>query len=219
MSTAHSIDDYLQTIFELQEEGHTVVQARIAKRLGVSRASVSEQIARLQKMRLISIDRRHITMTPHGTAVAEDAVRRHRLAERFLTDVLKMPWHLAHAEANRFQAGLTDEIGARMLAMLEGPATCPHGNPIPGTGAQLDRDAIPVRAAVPGDSVRLVRLLEDVEFDTDAMRYFEEHGLVPGARFRIEAVAPDGSIVVRNGKRESRIAGKLTDNVFVKHTR
>ena len=184
--------------------------------MGVSRASVSEQVGRLQKMRLVSIDRRQITMTAHGNAVAEDAVKRHRLAERFLTDVLKMPWHLAHEEANRFQAGLTDEIGARMLAMIEGPATCPHGNPIPGTGAQLDRDAVPLHDVEPGVTVRLVRLLEDVEFDTDALRYFEEHDLIPGARFRVEAKAADGSMLVTQGKRESHVSAKLTDNVFVK---
>src|SRR6266852_4012125 len=169
---SHGVEDYLEAIYELQEEGDRVVQARISRRLGVTHASVSEQVARLQKMRLVESNARAITLTPHGFAVAEDAVRKHRLAERFLVDVLKMPWHLAHQEANRFQSGITAEIEQRMLSMLRGPATCPHGNPIPGTGAVFATDAVPLRSFVPGDTVELVRLLEDVELDTAAMRYF-----------------------------------------------
>jgi DtxR family Mn-dependent transcriptional regulator len=86
---SHGVEDYLEAIYELQEEGDRVVQARISRRLGVTRASVSEQVARLQKMRLVESNARAITLTPHGFAVAEDAVRKHRLAERFLVDVLR----------------------------------------------------------------------------------------------------------------------------------
>ena len=213
---SHGIDDYLEAIYELQEEGQRVVQARIARRLGLTRASVSEQIQRLARMRLIDVQARVVTLTQHGYAVAEDAVRKHRMAERFLVDVLKMPWHLAHQEANRFQSGITAEIEQRMLAMLRGPATCPHGNPIPGTGAVFATDAVPLRGFVPGDAVELVRLLEDVELDTAAMRYFEEHGLVPGARIQIVAVAPDGSMTLAIGEDKSSLGPKLTDNVWVR---
>jgi DtxR family Mn-dependent transcriptional regulator len=215
-SESHGVDDYLQAMYELQEEGQRVVQAAVAKRLGVSRASVSEQVARLAKMRLVVTNAREIAMSAHGAAVAEDAVRRHRLAERYLTDVLKMPWHLAHEEANRFQTGLTDEIAARMLAMLDGAGTCPHGNPIPGTGAQLPAGLVPLHDCAPGDAATLVRLQEDAEFDTGAMRYFEEHGLVPGAQLRIVDRAPDGTMRVAIGKREATVTKRLTGNVFVR---
>ena len=213
---SHGVDDYLEAIYELQEEGQRVLRARIARRLGVTRATVSEQVARLAKMKLVDARVRDITLTPHGFAVAEDAVRRHRMSERFLTDVLKMPWHLAHQEANRFQSGITEEIEQRMLAMLGGPATCPHGNPIPGTGAVLDTDLQPLRDFAPGDAVTLVRLLEDVELDTDAMRYFEEHALMPGARITIVAVAPDGTMSLAVGRKKSSVAAKLTDNLWVR---
>jgi len=217
VSTAtHSVEDYLEAIYELHEEGERVVQARIARRLGVTRASVSEQVARLLKMRLIDIDRREVALTTHGFAVAEDAVRKHRMAERFLTDVLKMPWHVAHQEANSFQSGITAEIEQRMLAMLGGPATCPHGNPIPGTGATLPRDLQPLRDFAAGDTVELVRLLEDVELDTEAMRYFEESGLMPGAQIRIVAVAPDGTVSLAVGERTSSLGRALTDNLWVR---
>jgi DtxR family transcriptional regulator, Mn-dependent transcriptional regulator len=215
-TVTHGIDDYLEAIYELQEEGERVVQARVARRLGVTRASVSEQIHRLTKMSLIHIDRREITLTPHGFAVAEDAVRKHRMAERFLTDVLKMPWHVAHQEANRFQSGITEEIEQRMLALLGGPATCPHGNPIPGTGATLPQDLVPLNEFVPGDVVELVRLLEDVELDTAAMRYFEENGLMPGALITVTAVAPDGTMSLATEGGTSSLGSALTDNLWVR---
>ncbi|HLW16945.1 MAG TPA: metal-dependent transcriptional regulator [Actinomycetota bacterium] len=213
---SHGVEDYLEAIYELQEEGERVVQARISRRLGVTRASVSEQVARLQKMRLVESNARAITLTPHGFAVAEDAVRKHRLAERFLTDVLKMPWHLAHQEANRFQSGITAEIEGRMLSVLGEPGTCPHGNPIPGTGASIDPTLQPLKDFVAGETVELVRLLEDVELDTDAMRYFEEHALVPGSRITIVDVGPDGTMSLAVGDTKSSLGPKLTDNLWVK---
>jgi DtxR family transcriptional regulator, iron-dependent repressor len=213
---SHGVEDYLEAVYELNEEGERVVQARIARRLGVTRASVSEQMARLQKMRLIETHGRAIELTAHGFAVAEDAVRKHRMAERFLTDVLKMPWHLAHQEANRFQAGITSEIETRMLALLGDSATCPHGNPIPGTGATIDPDLRPLKEFVPGDVVELVRLLEDVELDTDALKYFEEHSLIPGARITIVDLGPDGTMALAVGDTKSTLGKRLTDNLWVR---
>jgi len=215
-SESHGVEDYLEAIYELQEEGERVVQARIARRLGVTRASVSEQVARLQKMRLVDSKSRAISLTPHGFAVAEDAVRKHRLAERFLTDVLKMPWHLAHKEANKFQSGITAEIEGRMLSVLGEPATCPHGNPIPGSGAVIDPNLQALKEFVQGDTVELVRLLEDVELDADAMRYFEEHALMPGARITIVDVGPDGTMSLAVGDTKSSLGPKLTDNLWVR---
>jgi DtxR family Mn-dependent transcriptional regulator len=99
--------------------------------------------------------------------------------------------------------------------MLGGPATCPHGNPIPGTGATFARDAQPLRSFAAGDSVTLVRLLEDVELDGAAMQYFEEHGLMPGARIDVIAVAPDGTMSLAIGRKKASIGPKLTDNLWV----
>lgn len=216
---SHGIDDYLEAIYELLvEEGERVVQARIARRLGVTRASVSEQIGRLQKMRLVEVGDRVVRLTEHGRTVAEDAVRRHRMAERFLTDVLGMPWHLAHEEAQRFQTGITAGIEKRMLEMLGGPATCPHGNPIPGTGATIDPKLRALREFVAGDTVVLRRLTEDVELDTAALRYFEEQGLVPGARINVVSVAGDGTMTLAVGFKQSTLARTLTDNLWVRAT-
>lgn len=215
---SHGMDEYLEAIYELQEEGERVVQARIARRLGVSRASVSEQIQRLVKLGLVTVQKRTIELTEHGHAIAEDAVRRHRMAERFLTDVLSMPWHLAHQEANRFQTGLTGEIEERMLEMLGGPATCPHGNPIPGTGAVIDPKLRALREFAEGDVVVLRRLTEDVEVDTGVLKYFEEHGLVPGARITVTGVELDGTMTLAVGFKRSTLEPRLTDNLWVRAT-
>lgn len=215
---SHGADDYLEAIYEIAEEGQRVAQAGIARRLGVSRATVSEQMQRLAKMKLIAIRGREVTLTEHGHAVAEDAVRRHRMAERFLTDVLNMPWHLAHQEANRFQGGITDEIERRMLDLLGGPATCPHGNPIPGTGATIDPRLQPLAAFQAGDVVMLRRLTEDVELDMTALKYFEDHGLVPGARIVIKDVGVDGTMMLAVGFRQATLAPALTDNLWVRAT-
>lgn len=215
-ASSHGIDDYLEAIYELHEEGRRVLQAEIARRLGVSRPTVSEQISRLRTMGLVQPRGRQIELTAHGATVAEDAVRRHRMAERFLTDVLELPWHLAHEEANRFQGGITESIEERMLAMLGGPATCPHGNPIPGTGATMDPKLEPLANFVPGDVVVLRRLTEDVEVDTDVLRSFERHGVMPGARITIVERDGDGSLTIAVGFKRSRIPAALTDNLWVR---
>lgn len=214
---SHGIQDYLEAVYELEEEGETVVQARIASRLGVSRATVSGQMRRLVGMKLVEVDDdRRIVLTSHGRAVAEDAVRRHRMTERFLTDVLKLPWHKAHEEAGRFQNAISEEVERRIMAMLGGPATCPHGNPIPGTGAKLPSGLKPLNEFASGDAVVLERLLEDVELQTDVLRYFEEHGLMPGNVIEIVSVAPDGTMTLEVGRKRSALGAELADNLWVR---
>lgn len=215
-SEPHATEEYLAAIYELEEEGVRVVQARIAARLGLSRASVSEQVARLGRMKLVRVEGRTIALTEHGRTIAEDTVRRHRMAERFLTDVLKMPWHKAHDEASRFQGAISEEVERRITALLGGPATCPHGNPIPGTGARTRRDLKPLNQFAPGKTVVLERMTEDVELHTDALWYFERNGLVPGARLRVTEVSPDGTMSLEVGRRRPSLGPKLADNLWVR---
>jgi len=214
---SHGTDDYLEAVYEMHEEGLDVVQARLAERLGVSRAAVSEKVARLNRMNLVEIsDDRQVVLTAHGRAVAEDAVRRHRMAERFLIDVLKLPWYKAHEEAERFQDAISEEVEQRIMALLGGPATCPHGNPIPGTGATISPDLRPLVEFAAGSEVVLERLTEDVELHTDVLRYFEEHGLMPGGRIRVSAVSPDGTMTLEVGGVRSSLGPELADNLWVR---
>lgn len=214
---AHGTDDYLEAVYEMHEERADVVQARLAERLGVSRAAVSEKIGRMTRMKLVVTDEdRVIRLTPHGRAVAEDAVRRHRMAERFLIDVLKLPWHKAHDEAERFQDAISEEVEKRILSVLGDAVTCPHGNPIPGTGATMPTDLVSLIDLAAGDEAELVRLTEDVELKTGALRYFEEHGLMPGNRLRVVEVAPDGTRVLEVGRVTSSLGPELADNLWVR---
>lgn len=213
---SHTVEDYLEAIYEFDEENVSVIGARVAERLGVSRATVSEKVRTLAQRGLVEMDGREIRLSRRGFPVAEDAVRRHRTAERFLTDVLKVPWHAAHAHAVKLQAGLSDEIEHRMRDLLGGVTTCPHGNPIPGTGATIAKDLRRLNEFGAGDHVALERLTEDVELDLPAMRYFEEHGLMPGRRIDIRSVGPDGTMRLRVGARDSTLGATLADNFWVR---
>jgi DtxR family Mn-dependent transcriptional regulator len=213
----HGTDDYLEAVYEMHEEGFPVLQARLAERLGVSRATVSEKVGRLVSMALVEVDdERQIALTEHGSAVAEDAVRRHRMAERFLIDVLKLPWHKAHEEAERFQDAISGEIEERIMAILGGAATCPHGNPIPGTGATIPADLVSLDEMAAGDEAELIRLTEDVELQTDVLRYFEEHGLMPGHHVRVVDVSPDGTMTLDVGGVKSSLGPDIADNMWMR---
>jgi DtxR family Mn-dependent transcriptional regulator len=122
-------------------------------------------------------------------------VRKHRLAERMLTDVIGLPWHKTHLEACRWEHVISDEVEQRLVALLENPTTCPHGNPIPGAGAPRS-DLHAVAELEPGEHVRLERVTEQVEVDLDALIYLDDHGFIPGADAEVRSRAPDGTITL-----------------------
>src|ERR671915_475891 len=174
--------EYLEAIYELEEEGRRILQARIGERLGLAPATVSEGMKRLVSEGYITIEgARDISLTKEGREVAEALVRRHRLAERMLTDILGIPWHLCHHQAEDWEKVMTPEVEEAILDKLEGEPTCPHGNPIPGTTSAIAwSDLAAVGSMEIGQSAKLVRLLEDVELDGEVMKFLEDHKLVPG---------------------------------------
>ena len=127
-----AFEEYCECIFELDEDDVAVIQARIAERLQVSRPAVSEMIRRLETEGLITTDGA-IRLTPSGQALAQLVVRRHRIAERFLTDMLGLSWADAHHEAGKWEHVMSDAVEQAMDRVLGSPTTCPHGNPIPGS--------------------------------------------------------------------------------------
>ncbi|MDQ3107832.1 MAG: metal-dependent transcriptional regulator, partial [Actinomycetota bacterium] len=128
------LEEYLEAIHELEEEGTPVIQARLAERLAHSAPSVSEMIRRLRNEGYLVPVGKAVELTAKGRARAESVVRKHRLAERLLTDVIGLPWNKAHLEACRWEHVISDEVEARLVVLLDHPTTCPHGNPIPGAG-------------------------------------------------------------------------------------
>jgi DtxR family Mn-dependent transcriptional regulator len=208
--------EYLEAVFELGEEGQRILQARIGERLGLTPATVSEGIKRLVGEGYVTIDSRDIALTEDGRRIAEALVRRHRLAERMLVDILGIPWHLCHEQAEDWEKVMTAEVEEAILSKLTGEATCPHGNPIPGTHSATPwSDLKPVAAMGAGDEGRLKRLLEDVELNHDVLRYLEDHRLMPGRDLKVLDVAPDGTRTLAVDGDRVAVGRDLADNLWV----
>lgn len=209
--------EYLEAIYELGEEGQRIVQARIGERLDRRPATVSEGIQRLVADGYVTVaPDREIALTEAGRSVAEALVRRHRLAERMLTDLLGIPWHLCHEQAEDWEKVMTPAVEQAIIAKLEGELTCPHGNPIPGTDTTIPwSELVPVAALAEGQRGRLVRLLEDVELDHDVLAYLEQHHLMPGAELELVEVAPDGTRTLRVDGERVALGERLADNLWV----
>lgn len=208
------LEEYLETVHSLTEEGTPVIQARIAERLGRSAPSVSEMLDRLEGEGYVRRDGRVVQLTDTGSAVARKVVRRHRLAERLLVDVIGLEWDKAHLEAGRWEHVISDEVEARLVEVLGHPTTCPHGNPIPGSGGTE-----PMLSALSesrrGDHVRLERVTEQVEIDLDCLSYLSAAGFVPGTEATVSSRAPDGTLILDLGARSIALGPALAQQLFV----
>jgi DtxR family Mn-dependent transcriptional regulator len=190
-----AFEEYCEAIFELKEDDLDVIQARIAERLSVSRPAVSEMIRRLTADGLVNVDG-GITLTTKGLALAERVVRRHRLAERFLTDVLGLSWAEAHEEAGKWEHVLSEPVEVAINRMLENPTTCPHGNPIPGSG-YLEADLVALSTLGVGDTFTVTRIPEELEFTPGLLDFLEDNAILPGRSGVLTAASPDGTVTVK----------------------
>src|SRR5204863_3469279 len=198
-------EEYLEAIHELIEEGSQVIQARLVERLHHTAPTVSEMVRRLKEEGYLLVDGRSITLTNKGTRMAAGVVRKHRLAERLLTDIIGLEWHKAHMEAGRWEHVISDEVEALLIKLLDNPQTCPHGNPIPGTAAPREK-LVALDASEPGQHIRLARVTEQVEIDLDSLTYLSSHGFIPGARATVRSKAPDGTLVLEIDDTDDTIA-------------
>ena len=181
----------------LAEEGVPVIQARIAERLGRSAPSVSEMLERLIEDGYVTRDGRRLSLTESGRALAEKVVRKHRLAERLLVDVIGLEWHKVHREAGRWEHVISDDVEARLVELLGDPATCPHGNPIPGSHSAAPAvETRPLAEVGVGERVRLLRVSEEVELNLGSLTLLDEGGFIPGAVGRVGGRATDGTVEV-----------------------
>lgn len=208
------LEEYLEAMFELEEVGVPVIRARLAERLGHAAPTVTEMVRRLEDEGYVAVTGRMLEMTPVGRQLAESVVRKHRLAERLLADVIGLEWHKVHAEAGRWEHVISDDVEAHLVQLLEDPSTCPHGNPIPGS-TPLERDLEPLARAVVGNRVRLERITETVELDTEALEFLDLHGLRPGAEIGVDALAPDGTVTVSVGRTKVAIGAALAEQLHV----
>jgi len=208
------LEEYLETVLELHEDGVVVTQARLADRLGHSAPTVSQMVRRLVVDGYLDISNRVVTLTPKGRGRAERVVRKHRLAERLLIDVIGLAWDKAHEEAGRWEHVISDEVEGLLVELLGNPSTCPHGNPIPG-GPPVARRLSALAGCGPGDRVRLERVTEQVEVDRDALTYLATNGFIPGANAEVRTRAPDGTLVLDLDAGSIAVGPVLAEHLYV----
>jgi len=197
---------YLKTIYELTEEGIAPLRARIAERLGHSGPTVSQTVARMERDGLVVLTGdRHLELTEHGLARAVRVMRKHRLAERLLTDVIGLDWTLVHEEACRWEHVMSEQVEKRLTALLEHPHFDPYGNPIPGL-VEIGEDGqvvgfldgvvslVAPEAPTDGEVGVVARIGEPVQVDVSLLGRLAEAGVTPGARIAIERT--DGTVTV-----------------------
>ena len=186
-----TIEDYLQAVYNMIREGRTVIAARLTEKMGVAAPTVWATVQRMQRDGLVNLSaKKEITLSETGLEAAESIMRRHRLAECLLVDILGLEWHEAHEEAHRIEHTISPRVEGRILAVLNHPTTCPHGNPIPGYAQEAPPPTVVLHTLSEGDEATIENITEDAEEDRDLLRYLQKNGMVPGARLKVEEVAP-----------------------------
>ena len=189
-------EEYLQSLYWLQEAGLPMTAANVARAMQLSAPTVHEMVGRLERDGYVTRGPdRAITFTDIGASHAEGIVRRHRLIERFLTDVLGIPWDEVHEEAERLEHAMSPVLEERMLAAIGDAKTCPHGHPIIA-GERLP--GVPLADVAVGASVQVVRFENEAE---DLLRYLKESGLEPGMRGHVADARRGGHLARGRGRR------------------
>ncbi len=192
-----TIEDYLQTIYNMRREGKVVIGARLSEKLGVAGPTVWATLQRMQRDGLVELDgRKEVSLTAAGLEGAESIMRRHRLTERLLIDILGLEWAEAHEEAHSIEHAISARVEQRIRDILHNPATCPHGNPIPGAVAAPAPPTYPLSDARPGETLVVDGINEEAEEDPELMRFLQRNGIVPGARLQVVEVQPFNAALV-----------------------
>jgi DtxR family Mn-dependent transcriptional regulator len=215
---------YLRTIYELVEEGIVPLRARIAERLHQSGPTVSQTVARMERDGLLTVEGdRHLELTDQGAALATRVMRKHRLAERLLTDVIGLDWELVHEEACRWEHVISDDVEKRLLELLGNPVESPYGNPIPGlaelgaipAGDFMDgvRPLADVAATVPSQ-VLIRRISEELQKDEELMSALRRVGARPDKA--VSALASGEFITIAAGGESAEVPYDSAEHLFVK---
>jgi DtxR family Mn-dependent transcriptional regulator len=220
---------YLRTVFELEEEGVVPLRARIAERLHQSGPTVSQTVARMERDGLLQVaGDRHLQLTAQGRAYATRVMRKHRLAERLLVDVIGLDWPLVHDEACRWEHVISEDVERRLVSILDRPTESPYGNPIPGL-AELMADAPPpgefLDGVVPlsdvvGSSgavqVTVRRIAEPLQADHEVMAGLTRVGALPGAS--VQADRTKAGAVIRGSGHIASLTLQQADHLYVQQS-
>jgi len=203
LARSYAPDDYLEAVYILESEGVAVIGARVAEFLSVTPPSVTEALQRLQKRGLTSLGEHHlIALTESGRNRAEALVRRHRIAERWLTDVLGLDWAQADVEASKLAQAFSLDVADRLSRLMDNPETCPHGNPIPGNNHQPLHSGPRLDDMAMGEEAVVERVVEHAEVDAKLLHYLWRLGILPGVRLKVTDKVPGAGtvVVLRNGE-------------------
>ncbi len=216
---------YLRTIYELVEEGIVPLRARIAERLHQSGPTVSQTVARMERDGLLTVEGdRHLQLTDEGTRLAVRVMRKHRLAERLLTDVIGLEWELVHAEACRWEHVMSETVERRLLELLDHPTESPYGNPIPGldelgetgdpTTVHAGAEPLDQVATSPEQTRVMVRRIgEEMQKDELVMAALRRVGAVPDQVVSV-AAGPAG-VLIGSGGETAEIDTEIAAHLFV----
>ena len=215
--TTATVEEYLETIYMMAAENQVVKGARLAQIMRVSRPTVTSTLRRMSRDGLIKLnDKKDIALTKKGFQTAEELQRRHRIVERWLTDVLKLDWAESDAEAHRLEHAVSEKVVSRLNEMLNFPATCPHGNPIPGNPQPSASKVFPLSQANEGARVRVTRLSEYVENAAEMLKHLGEHGVKPGAEIIVSDVSSlHHSFTLQLGDKHFALSEQIAQYVWV----
>lgn len=223
-----TVEEYLETIYNMAAEQEVVIGARLAEKFHVAPPTVTEMLKRLVRDGYVEMDqKRQVSLTQSGYTAAEAVLRRHRLTERFLVDMLGMQWHQVHEEACRLEHFISGAVEARVLASLNFPTTCPHGNPIPGQVPSArtylqDQGAVRLSTLSRGEVAQILCISEVVEDEEALIHYLHEKGLTPGTELTVLATPgtsedpQDSDSHLRVGDQEIRISAAVPAKIWVK---
>ncbi len=206
---------YVRTVWELEEEGITPIRARLVERLGLAAPTVSETVSRLESEGLMVLtEDRRLELTEKGRELAMSVMRKHRLAERLLADVIGLPLEHVHAEACRWEHVISDAVEERLVHFLDAPHTDPHGNPIPGLADEVEGH-LPslLEVAAEEEPVRVARLSEQLQNDPAMMSFVAQHDLRPGTT--LVPRRDDAKITVTVDGQELVVADDIARLVYV----
>ncbi len=215
-----TIEGYLEIIYMMSVEGQPVIGARLAESLHVSRPTVTTTLKRMVRDGLIKLNaHKEIALTTKGQSIAEYLQRRHRIVERWLVDVLGLDWAKSDAEAHHLEHAMSDEVAELLNDHLCNPATCPHGNPIPGNvrSVAVDPKSFPLNQANEGDRVIVMRISEYAENVSELLDYLGKRGFKPGVSIAVTEIAPlEGPLTLKVGSKMVPMSRQVAGYVWVK---
>jgi DtxR family transcriptional regulator, iron-dependent repressor len=208
-------EEYLETILAIEEEGIVPMRARLVERLGLSAAAVSETVGRLTDQGYVELyGDRSLHLTDKGRRLATTIVRRHRLAERLLVDVIGLEWEKVHREADRWEHAISADVEEKLVQLLGDPATCPHGNPIPGSKHAETGDPTVRLSDAPLGDVTVVRVSERLEMNDDGLLVVVAARLVPASEAMVIEHRDDG-VLVKTVSGEHLVPPRVADQLYV----